>query len=104
MVPTAIVAVVAVVAAIVLAPAVPGAGADPILDYNNASSSRAGGRSYRASIAPLVDVGDKLRNIDIPDLFTVESARSDYWRVTALDEYSAEGGGQMDTQRRVRAR
>ena len=93
-VPTAVVAVVAVVAAIVLAPAVPGAGADPILDYNNAGGTRAGSNSYRASIAPLVDVGDKLRNIDIPDLFTVESARADYWRVTALDEYSADGGGQ----------
>ena len=74
--------------------AIPGAGAEPILDFNTANGTQAGGKSYRASIAPLVDVGDKLRNIDIPDLFTVESPRSDYWRVTALDEYSAEGGGQ----------
>ncbi len=92
--PTAIVAVVAVLGALVLAPAIPGAGADPILDFNTANGTQAGGKSYRASIAPLVDVGDKLRNIDIPDLFTVQSPRPDYWRVTALDEYSAEGGGQ----------
>ena len=70
-----------------LAPAIPGAGADPILDFNTANGTQAGGKSYRASIAPLVDVGDKLRNIDIPDLFTVQSPRPDYWRVTALDEY-----------------
>ncbi len=94
LVPTAVVAVVAVLGALVLAPAIPGAGAEPILDFNTANGTQAGGMSYRASIAPLVDVGDKLRNIDIPDLFTVESPRSDYWRVTALDEYSAEGGGQ----------
>ena len=92
--PTAIVAVVAVLGALVLAPAIPGAGADPILDFDTANGTQAGGKSYRASIAPLVDVGDKLRNIDIPDLFTVQSPRPDYWRVTALDEYSAEGGGQ----------
>ena len=80
--------------ALVLAPAIPGAGADPILDFNTANGTQAGGKSYRASIAPLVDVGEKLRNIDIPNLFTVQSPRPDYWRVTALDEYSAEGGGQ----------
>ena len=94
LIPTAIVAVVAVLAALVLAPAIPGAGADPILDFNTANGTQAGGKSYRASIAPLVDVGDKLRNIDIPDVFTVQSPQPDYWRVTALDEYSAEGGGQ----------
>ena len=93
-VPTAIVAVVAIVGALALASVIPGAGADPILDFNTAKGDRAGGKSYRASIAPFVDVGEKLRNIDIPDLFTVQSPQPDYWRVTALDEYSAEGGGQ----------
>jgi transglutaminase-like putative cysteine protease len=94
LVPTTVVAILAVLGALVIAPAIPGAGADPILDFNTANGTQAGGKSYRASIAPLVDVGQKLRNIDIPDLFTVQSPQRDYWRVTALDEYSAEGGGQ----------
>lgn len=97
-VPTAIVATVAVVVALVLAPAIPGAGADPILDFDTADGTRAGGQSYEASIAPLVDVGEKLNAIEVPDLFSVRSERGDYWRITALDEYSGTGGGQWTLQ------
>jgi transglutaminase-like putative cysteine protease len=94
MVPTAIVSVLAVSVALLVAPVIPGAGGAPLLDFDTAGGTRGGGRTYHAGIAPLVDVGAKLRNVDVPNLFHVRSSRPDYWRVAALDEYTGEGGGQ----------
>ena len=53
-----------------------------------------GNRTYRTSVPPLLDVGDKLRQGTAQDLFTVGADRPAYWRITALDEYRSVGGGQ----------
>lgn len=53
-----------------------------------------GNRTYRTSVPPLLDVGDKLRSGTEQELFTVGADRADYWRITALDEYRPVGGGQ----------
>ena len=47
--------VAAVAIGAVLAPAVPGAGADPVLDFANTGKDGRGGGSYRTGVAPLVD-------------------------------------------------
>lgn len=53
-----------------------------------------GNRTYRTSVPPLLDVGDKLRQGTAQELFTVGADRPAYWRITALDEYRSVGGGQ----------
>jgi transglutaminase-like putative cysteine protease len=92
--PTALVSVVAVLGALALAPLVLDPDAGPLLDLNAPTGASSGSHSYNAGIAPLVDVGQKLRDTDVPDLFTVRSPVADYWRVTALDQFSSDGGGQ----------
>jgi transglutaminase-like putative cysteine protease len=84
----------AVVFALLLAPAIPGAGSDPLLDVANPGRDDAAGHSYRPSVAPFIDIGDKLDSVDNVELFTVRAAQPDYWRIAALDQYSGDGGGQ----------
>ncbi len=53
-----------------------------------------GNRTYRTSVPPLLDVGAKLDQPDPQELFTVGASRPAYWRITALDDYRSDGGGQ----------
>ncbi|MET0627243.1 MAG: DUF3488 and transglutaminase-like domain-containing protein [Acidimicrobiia bacterium] len=78
---------------VLVAPILPGAGADPVLDFANNGGDGAGG-SYRTGIAPFVDVSAKLNDTDDPELFTVTADRADYWRVAALDQFTTASGGQ----------
>ncbi len=96
--PAALLAVLAVGIGVVLAPALPGAGADPILDFANQGDHGAGGSSYRTGIPPLVDVSAKLNDAANRELFTVTADHADYWRVAALDRFTAGGGGQWTLQ------
>jgi hypothetical protein len=89
---------VAVLAGVVIAPVLPGAGSDPVLDFADSGGDRAGGGSYRTGIAPLVDVSQKLDQVDDEELFTVTAPAPDYWRVAALDQFSTENGGQWTLQ------
>ena len=84
----------AVVFALVVAPILPGAGSDPLLDVANAGRNDSAGRSYRPALAPFLDIGDKLTKGDDDELFTVKAAQPDYWRIAALDQYSGDNGGQ----------
>ncbi len=84
----------AIVVALLLAPVLPGAGGEPVVDFANPTRDGSGGRSYRPSLAPFVDVGDKLNRPDDTELFTVQSRLPDYWRIAALDSYSNADGGQ----------
>jgi hypothetical protein len=94
-VPAVVLGVVALVVGIVLAPALPGAESDPLLDFGNRGPERGGGGgSYSTSVPPLVDVGAKLRQPENTEVFTVRAAQPEYWRLTALDEFSSDGGGQ----------
>jgi transglutaminase-like putative cysteine protease len=70
-------------------------GADrPLVDAEGLGNESGGARSYRTQIPPLLDVGDKLRQEDVQELFTVRAPEPDYWRITALDEYRSDAGGQ----------
>ena len=94
-VPAVVLGVVALLVGIVLAPALPGAESDPLLDFANHGPNRGGGDgSYSTSVAPLVDVGAKLRQPENTEVFTVRAAQPEYWRLTALDEFSSDGSGQ----------
>ena len=84
----------AIVFALLLAPVIPGAGGDPLLDVANAGRDESAGRSYKPALAPFVDIGDKLTETENRELFTVGSPLPDYWRIAALDQYSDDNGGQ----------
>jgi transglutaminase-like putative cysteine protease len=96
--PAVLLVVAAVAIGAVLAPAVPGAGADPVLDFANTGNDGHEGGSYRTGVAPLVDVSAKLEEVDDRELFTVRSPEAEYWRVAALDRLSSENGGQWTLQ------
>ncbi len=77
-----------------VAPALPGAGSDALLDVANTGRDDSAGRSYRPSLAPFIDIGKKLDDVEDQELFTVRSDLPDYWRIAALDRYSGDNGGQ----------
>jgi transglutaminase-like putative cysteine protease len=92
--PTVVVSAAAVIGALAIAPVIEDPAASPLLDLNAPGSSGAGNQSYNAGVPPLLDVGAKLRDTGNPKVFTVTSPVGDYWRITALDEFSSDGGGQ----------
>ena len=92
--PAALLGGAAVLVALVVAPAIPGAGSDPLLDVANAGRDDSAGHSYRPSLAPFVDIGAKLDDVNDEELFTVRASQPEYWRIAALDQYTGAGGGQ----------
>ena len=100
--PAALLGGAAVLVALVVAPAIPGAGSDPLLDVANAGRDDSAGHSYRPSLAPFVDIGAKLGNVNDEELFTVRASQPEYWRIAALDQYTGAGGGQWTLSARGR--
>jgi hypothetical protein len=74
----------AIIAGLVVAPALPGADADPILDYKNPSG---GIGRYESSDNPLVDLAARLGEPSTEERFTVVSPQRLYWRQVALDRF-----------------
>jgi transglutaminase-like putative cysteine protease len=73
---------VAVVAALVLGPALPGAGEAPLWDLDTG-----GGGGTRVTLSPLVDIRGRLVNQTNQVAFQVTSPTPSYWRLTALDTF-----------------
>ncbi|MEX0664587.1 MAG: DUF3488 and transglutaminase-like domain-containing protein [Acidimicrobiia bacterium] len=88
----ALVGVIAVTVGVAAAPALPG-GDEPLFETSGLGRDQSND-SYRTSIPPLLDVGDKLKQGERQILFTVKAPRADYWRIVALDDYRSIGGGQ----------
>lgn len=82
-------AVGAVALGVVVAPALPGTRGGPLLDFGG--DEIAG--NYRAGVAPLVEVAERLRRGERVELFTVRARAPMYWRLLALDEYESAAGG-----------
>ena len=87
-----IIGVAAVVIGIATAGAVPGG--DRPLFQTPGIGTQGTGQTYRTSVPPLLDIGDKLNQGAQEELFTVRASSADYWRITALDEYRSVAGGQ----------
>jgi transglutaminase-like putative cysteine protease len=81
---------VAVVGALVVGPALPGADADPLIDVRGVGPRD---RSYRVE-PPLARIGEDFVGRGRVEVFTVRSPTEDYWRVAALDRYESTNGGQ----------
>jgi transglutaminase-like putative cysteine protease len=81
---------VAVVGALVVGPALPGANADPLIDVRGVGPRD---RSYSVE-PPLARIGEDFVGRGRVEVFTVRSPSEDYWRVAALDRYESTNGGQ----------
>ena len=79
------VGVVAVVAALVLGPALPGAGEEPLWDLDTGS-----GGGTRVTLSPLVDIRGRLVDNGDQEAFQVATEQPSYWRLTALDTFDGE--------------
>lgn len=87
-----VVGVGAVALGVATAPALPG-GERPLFEAGGLGDG-GGDQSYRTTVPPLLDVGAKLTQGTEQELFTVDASGTDYWRITALDQYRSAAGGQ----------
>ena len=81
----AITGLVAVIAGGVIAPSLPGAGADPLIDINDLDR----GGQTRFVTSPLVEISASLVEQSDQEIFSVKVAKgeNDYWRLMALTEF-----------------
>jgi transglutaminase-like putative cysteine protease len=73
----------AVVAGAITGPRLPGADADPVVDWRDVGEDD----PTRVVVSPLVDIQTRLIDQADVELFSVRSPRAGYWRLTALDEF-----------------
>ncbi|TML16437.1 MAG: hypothetical protein E6G39_05810 [Actinobacteria bacterium] len=76
----------AVVLGLVVGPALPGAGEDAVLAWRNLDGNGASAGA-RVTVSSLVDIQARLVSQSSAEVFTVQSATPDYWRLTALDRF-----------------
>lgn len=83
-------AVVVVLVAVTLGPAVPGARGGALLDYRSLGAGSQG--SVLSAAPPILSLRDKLTEPDSEEVFTVKTddGRGYYWRVIALDHLSGD--------------
>lgn len=98
----AVLAGVATIAGLVIGPALPGAGADPVIAYRGLD--RLGGSNNRTTISPLVDIRTRLVERGPTEAFRVEANRRAYWRLTSLDDFNGTIWRSNDTYRTARGR
>ena len=79
-------ALLAVVLGLVVGPALPGAGEQAVLAWRNIDGNGASAGA-RVTVSPLVDIQARLVSQSSAEVFTVQSASPDYWRLTALDRF-----------------
>jgi transglutaminase-like putative cysteine protease len=73
---------VALAAALVVGPALPGAARPALVDWKGG-----GGSGTRVTVSPLVDIRSRLVARESTVVFTVRSPARSYWRLTALDRF-----------------
>jgi transglutaminase-like putative cysteine protease len=76
----------AVLIALAVGPSLPGAGNEPLVAWRDIGNGWAQ-QDDGVTLAPLVSVRAQLVQQSDREVFTVESAQPDYWRLTALDVF-----------------
>ena len=90
--------VIAIAAALVAGPALPGARSDALLDYRKLGGADRGPGNL-VVVTPLVDIRDRLKTSPAQELFTVDShGYPTYWRIAGLDEFDGNVWGIAETQ------
>jgi transglutaminase-like putative cysteine protease len=80
----AVLAAVAVFAALVVGPNLPGSASEPVIDWRDDDDQ---GPSRRTTISPLVDIRGRLVEQSSTEVFTVKTSQPAYWRLTSLDTF-----------------
>lgn len=82
----AVMAALAVLTAVLIGPALPGAEDPPVIEWRDIGDDS----PARVTVSPMVSIRSQL--VDQPDVevFTVETDQPAYWRLTALDEFDGE--------------
>jgi transglutaminase-like putative cysteine protease len=70
----------------------------PLIDFGAILPRGEDPTSYNTDVAPLLNVGNELRQPEIAKLFSVRADEPAYWRTVALDQYSSRDGGQWTLQ------
>ncbi len=78
---------VALLAGLVIAPALPGSGDGPLLDYRSVGGSSGQSSGNFRTLSPLVDLRARLTDQPDIELFTVDAPTRLYWRIAALDRF-----------------
>jgi transglutaminase-like putative cysteine protease len=90
------VGLVAVVVGTVVAPLLPGADEEPLVDWRRDSDD-----SSRTLTSPMVDIHTRLVDTSETLLFTVDSTSRSYWRIAALDRFNGSRWDLTANPRRV---
>jgi transglutaminase-like putative cysteine protease len=77
-------AVLAVIAAVVIGPNLPQAQSEALVGWRNGEGE---GPSSRTTVSPFVEIKKRLVEQTNLELFTVQSSRRSYWRLTSLDQF-----------------
>jgi transglutaminase-like putative cysteine protease len=89
---------IAIAAALVAGPALPGARSDALLDYRKLGGADRG-KGNLVVVTPLVDIRDRLKASPAEELFSVDShGYPTYWRIAGLDEFDGNVWGIAETQ------
>ncbi|MDQ1534972.1 MAG: hypothetical protein QOF28_2733, partial [Actinomycetota bacterium] len=88
---------IAIAAALIAGPTLPGARSAPLLDYRRLGGKDTSG-NHLVVVTPLVDIRDRLRTTPARELFTVTSDHPNYWRIAGLDEFDGQVWGIAETE------
>jgi transglutaminase-like putative cysteine protease len=83
----AVLGTVAVLAAVVVGPRLPGAAADAVLSWRDSGPD---GDGRRTTVSPLVDIRGRLVDQSTTEVFTVRASQKAYWRITSLDTFNGQ--------------
>ena len=97
----AVLGAVAVVAAVVIGPLLPGAEASAVVPWRSGDGD---GESSRVTISPLVDIRARMLEQADVELFTVASENRSYWRLTSLEIFDGRIWSSRGQYRRVDGR
>jgi transglutaminase-like putative cysteine protease len=79
-----VVGVLALAAALVLGPHIPGAHSKGLVNWKDKGDK---GPGSRVTVSPLVDIRSRLLDPSDTELFTVQASTPAYWRLTSLDRF-----------------
>lgn len=83
-VPSAALGAIAVIAALIFGPVLPGASANALFSLHQGDGN---GPSSRTTVSPLVDIRARLVDQSDTEVFTVRASAQAYWRLTSLDTF-----------------
>ena len=99
--PALVIGAVAVAAALILGPSLPGAGSSSLIAWKNRGTGN-GGNSSRTTVSPFVSIRERLVQHSGAAVFMVKSSVRSYWRLTSLDTFDGTVWSSNDSYKSVK--